>query len=337
MVRQALRGLLALVILLVPSGCDNVAWGGVDVNLRPPPPVVAEAAPDSTGADPEIAAPEMPPLPVGPVLFMGSRTGSRVSLRPIAEISGDSLIPFVSEAEAPGYAEYYAQSRMGRGSAFTLFAEGTRVGTVRADTLFYEPGFCSASPVLEGTAELVAGAGNAARFIALPEDATRSVAYGTYRNPDHTYEQRVASIDLASAAIARTGAIWPESVLETRGDMQGVPLDGDVDGAVAATFLYRDALAVGPSDAASAYSIFVLGEGGPVNYTGTFTWYRRTSVDGKGAARLWEQADWDGDGQAEILLQVFGEDARWAAALDRRNGTWTPIFEENCGTGSGSP
>ncbi len=337
MVRQALRGLLALVILLVPSGCDNVAWGGVDVNLRPPPPVVAAAAQDSTGADLDMAAPEMPPLPVGPVLFMGSRSGSRVSLRPIAEISGDSLIPFVSEDVAPGYAEYYARSRMGKGTAFTLFAKGTRVGTVRADTLFFEAGFCSASPVLEGTAELIAGAGSAARFIALPEDATRAVGYGQYRNPDHTYEQRVASINLATAVIARAGAVWPESVLETRVDIQGVPLDGDTDGAVAATFLYRDALSVGPATATSAYSIFVLGQGGPVDYTSAFTWYRRASVEGKGAPRLWEQADWDGDGEAEILLQVFGEDARWAAALDRRNGTWTPIFEEHCGTGAGNP
>lgn len=328
---------MASVIVLGVSGCDNVEWGGVDYNLRPPPPVAVAATSDSAGAEAEIAAPEMPPLPEGPVLFMGSRSGSRVSLRPIAEISGDSLIPFVSESIAPGYAEYYARNRMGPGTAFTLFAEGARVGTVRADTLFFEPGFCSASPILEGTAELVAGAGNASRFIALPDEATAGVPYATYRNPDHTYEQRVASINLATAAIARTGAVWPQSVLETRVDIQGVPLDGDTDGAVAATFLYRDALSVGPSAAASAYSIFVIGEGGPVDYTSAFTWYRRTSVDGKGAPRLWEQADWDGDGEAEILLQVFGEDARWSAALDRRDGVWTRIYEGSCRTGSGTP
>ena len=97
----------------------------------------------------------------------------------------------------------------------------------------------------------------------------------------------------------------------------------------------RDALSVGAAASQSSYAIFVLGQGGPETYASAFEWYRPVSSDGKGAPRLWEQADWDGDGEVEILLQVFGENARWSAALDRRNGRWTRIFEESCGQTAG--
>ena len=325
------------MILLSAPACDNVEWGGVDVRLQPPPPVEVMAVSDSATAEAVEVEPDLPPLPVGPVLYMGSRSGSRVSIRPVAEISGDSLIPIVSDRDAPGYSAHLARSLMGPGATFTLFSKGVRVGTVRADTLFTEPGFCSPAPVAEGVAEMISGAGSASRFVAIPSDATEGVAYGTWRSPDHTYEQRVASINLASAAISANSAIWPESVLETRADMQGVPLDGDSDGAMAATFLYRDRLAVEAPEAASSYSIFVLGTGGPIDYEPAFTWYHPVSDGGKAAPRLWDTADWDGDGEVEILLQVFGENARWSAALDRRAGRWTRIFEESCGTGTGTP
>jgi hypothetical protein len=41
--------------------------------------------------------------------------------------------------------------------------------------------------------------------------------------------------------------------------------------------------------------------------------------------------DWDGDGEEEILLEVFGADARWWAALDRENGAWSIAFQDPCG------
>jgi hypothetical protein len=146
---------------------------------------------------------------------------------------------------------------------------------------------------------------------------------------DHTYDQRVAGLELAAEAISRAAAPWPGSVLETRADMQAIPLDGDRTGAIAGTFLFQDALRVGPPLTRSAYDIFILGTGGPSAYSLAHMEYRPVSA-GKAAMRFFEQADWDADGQTELLVEVFGEDARWALALDRRDGQWTRVYEERC-------
>ena len=51
--------------------------------------------------------------------------------------------------------------------------------------------------------------------------------------------------------------------------------------------------------------------------------------------RFFEQADWDADGETELLVEVFGEEARWFMALDRRNGSWTRIHEPVCTAAAG--
>ncbi len=331
MTRPALRALLGVVIIPVASACDNVEWGGIDLRLEPPPPVEALAVPasDSTAPDDAPEA-ELPPLPEGPLVFMGSRSSGRVSLRPIAELSGSGLQPLATDQEHPGFLDHLQSTLLAPGSRYTLYSGSGRVGTLQADTVFTASGFCSPAPIVQGVAELVSDAAGAMRFVALPAEVTEGVDYGRFLRPSHSYEQRVASIELASSAIASNAATWPESVLGTRVDMQAVPLDGDVDGAMAASFLYRDRLEVGSADATSAWAIFVLGVGGPSEYPSAFTWYRNAGRDGKGAARFWEQADVDLDGENEIVLQVFGEGARWAAILDRQGGRWTRAFEESC-------
>ncbi|HZD06402.1 MAG TPA: hypothetical protein VE173_15935, partial [Longimicrobiales bacterium] len=54
--------------------------------------------------------------------------------------------------------------------------------------------------------------------------------------------------------------------------------------------------------------------------------------DGKGVPLFWEQMDWNGDGEPEILLQVLGAESRWTAAVVRRGGRWERIFQDPCGT-----
>ena len=70
--------------------------------------------------------------------------------------------------------------------------------------------------------------------------------------------------------------------------------------------------------------------GGPTDYSLDYVWYRPVSEAGKAAARFYEQFDWDGDGQAEVLLEVLGSDTRWIAALDRGEDGWTTVFESDC-------
>lgn len=300
----------------------------MQVDLVPPPdPVeeVAEATPESEVLE---AAPEIV-LPDGPVLYMGTRSGSRVSVHPVAEIAPEGLRPLDPD-NIPGFEEAFVGRDLQPGTALTLFAEGVRVGTLRVDGVDVEAGFCRPTPVASGAAEFVSGAGAATRFLAVPEGAVADVTYADFQAVNHTYEQRVAGLGLASQALSRTGAIWPPSVLETRADMQAIPLDGDPSGAIAATFMYDDRLSITEPSSPRAYSLMVLGTGGPENYQLEHVWYRPVSEGGKAAARFFEQFDWDGDGQAEILLEVFGANARWAAALDRGPDGWATVFESGC-------
>lgn len=325
---KAFSGITGTVIICALSACDNVEWGGVQVDLVPPTEPVVEVAATASDTEAPEAAPEIV-LPEGPVLYMGTRSGSRVSVHPVAEIAPDGLQPLDPD-DIPGFEEAFMARDLERGSALTLFAEGVRVGTLRVDEVGVEEGFCRPTPVASGLAEFVSEGGTATRFLAIREDAVAQVRYADYRPMSHSYEQRVAGLNLASQALARTGAIWPPSVLETRADMQAIPLDGDPTGAIAATFMYQDQLALGEPSSPRAYSMMVLGTGGPETYQLEHVWYRPVSEEGKAAARFFEQFDWDGDGEAEVLLEVFGANARWAAALDRGPDGWTMIFESGC-------
>lgn len=317
------------MIICALSACDNVDFDGVRVDLVPPP----EPDADSAAAADSIVGPEERPivLPDGPILYLASRAGARVTVRPVAEIGPDGLSSLDPD-RTPGYRDALIARDLTPGSPLTLFAEGVRVGTLRVDEVEVNAGdgFCRTTPLASGLAEFVPGAGDATRFLAIDEDAAADLPYGSYRPQAHTYEQRLAGLDLASAALVRTGATWPPSVLETRADMQAIPLDGDPSGAIAATFMYEDQLGLGEPDSPRAYSLLVLGTGGPEDYTLDYIWYRPVSEAGKAAARVYEQFDWDADGQSEILLEVFGNDTRWVAALDRGSDGWTTVFESDC-------
>lgn len=318
------------MIICALSACDNVEFGGARLELVPPPETAADtaSASDSTAAaeaEPEIVLPE------GPILYTGTRSGSRVTVRPIAEITDDGLRP-IDPDRTPGFGDAFIERELAPGTPLTLFAEGARVGTVRVDEARADvaEGFCRATPLASGGAEFVPGAADATRLLAIDQAAVEGVGYDTYRAVEDSYEQRVAGLDLAQSALMQTGARWPPSVLETRADMQAIPLDGDPAGAFAATFMFEDRLAVEEPASPAAYSMMILGTGGPERYSLDYVWYRPASEGGKAAARFFEQFDWDGDGQAEILLEVLGSDARWVAALDRGPDGWTSVFETDC-------
>ncbi len=331
---KALSGITGTVIICALSACDNVEFGGFQLDLVPPPETAADTASASAGetvaAEPEIV------LPDGPILYMGSRSGGRVSVRPVAEITDAGLRPLDPE-RTPGFGEAFARRDLAPGTPLTLFAEGVRAGTLRIDAVetSLTDGFCRATPVASGGAELVQGAWSATRFLAIEQGAVEqgmvdAVGFQPYQAVEDTYEQRVSGLDLAQSALMQTGARWPPSVLETRADMQAIPLDGDPTGAFAATFMFEDRLAIGEPESPAAYSMMILGIGGPERYSLDYIWYRRASEGGKAAARFYEQFDWDGDGQSEILLEVLGADSRWVAALDRGNDGWTSVFETDC-------
>lgn len=312
------------------SGCDNVEWGGTELTLEPPPSGTASAVEDTAAAVEPAEEEEKRLLPRGPVLFMGSRSGSDGSLVAVAEVAEDSLIPLPSETEAPGFTAAFVQSRLAVGTEFVLFAEGTRVGTLTTTGVGPDESFCGSPPSVSGVVELVPRAAGAERFLALRAPEGKERPFGEYRAPEHTYGQRVAGLAFARDLINQRGATWPESLLDARRDMQAFVMgDPPVEG-IAATFLHSDLLAV--SDAPDeAWAIFLMALSDGPGYDLAHAWYRPVDERGKGAPRFFQHFDWDGDGASEVLLEVLGEDRRWAAALARRDGQWRRIYQSPCG------
>lgn len=325
----AIRRYATFVIIVAAAGCDNVEWGGAEVHLQPPPPVERPAEDTLPAVSDEDAPP--PPLPEGPVLYMGQRSGARVTLRPVAELRGDTLIPLLDDDAAPGFLEHFRAQRHGAGAEFTLFAGGARVGTLVADTSSITADACRPRVTVSGLAELIQPASGATRFLALSRDAAEGRGHGGFVADAPGADEAAVSLNLASRVIMREEAYWPDNLGQARAALHRIPLAGSSEPGIAATFLFRDRLAVeAPASGQVAYSLFVLGSGGEAGNTLAWDWYREAEPDGKAAADYYESADWDGDGDAEILLEVLGSDTRWVAALDRRGERWERVFEESC-------
>ncbi|MBW3535544.1 MAG: hypothetical protein KY453_10070, partial [Gemmatimonadetes bacterium] len=124
------------MIISATSACDNVAWGGVEVHLQPPPPATFGAALDTEDAGED----EGLRLPDQPVLYMGrADTTGAVTLVPVGAIAGDSLVPIPDEDEAPGYRAAFAQEFLAPGSEFVLFSRGARVGRFTVQDVATDP------------------------------------------------------------------------------------------------------------------------------------------------------------------------------------------------------
>jgi hypothetical protein len=312
--------LATAVILTVASGCDNVAWGGVDVQLMPPP-----AAEPGTPADAPPEEEPPPPEVARPLVLAGTRADAKVTLVVVGELRDDALVAATATSIDTGAIV---------GSEWILFADGVRVGRVRAETVGPAELFCPATPALAGTVELVLAAAALERFIALPADVAGDATHETLRIHQHDYDQRVASLTYAQEAIPRVGAAWPEGgVLPTRQDMQAFQPAGTESPTLAASYVYRDAFSVGDAPSGS-YAIFILAERRGGQFRETFEWFQEADSLGKGVPRYFGHADLDRDGRGEVLLDVFGAERRWHAVLEQSAGGWTRSFVSPCGMGT---
>lgn len=326
---MALRKLTVLGILIATLGCDNVAWGGTELSLQPPPSK-RDTLESSAGSSVDSANPDSVTVVEGPVLFMGRRDGNTVSLVPVGEIRGRGLRALPTEEESPGFMERFTRKHLAPGTDFTLFAEGVRVGTMVASTTGVTDGFCAVRPTVSGRLELVQEAADAERFLALARSNGDARPYAPYRKLNHNRDQRVMSLNLMGGIVRRVGATLPPSFLEIRRDIQVFDLTEGSPPAIVATFVYRDGLDVGPTTP-GAYSVFLMGTDDGAGYSTAYMAYRQYDVRGKGTPRLFDRLDWDGDGQAEILLEVAGEESMSLAAIHRRDGEWMELFHDVCG------
>lgn len=326
MSRKALRWLATAVIISATSACDNVAWGGVEVHLQPPPPATFGGAPDTTAGGEE----EGFQLPDQPVLYMGTAdTTGAVTLVPVGAIAGDSLIPIPDEDDAPGYRAAFAREFLAPGTEFVLFSRGVRVGRFTVQDVTNDPSFCTTRPAARGVAELRPAAAGARAFLALPADVARDTGFEPYAPLQDERVHRVALINLTAEVIPQVQARWPSDLTAARADLDVFALE-EGGPAVTGTFLFRDQLRVQPTTP-GAYSLFVMATPQGDEYRQAYVWYRQASEEGKGAAHYFDHLDWDGDGEAEVLLEVFGERSRWTAALARQGDVWGRTFEDPCG------
>jgi hypothetical protein len=326
------RWLLLAVILTGLSGCDNVSWGGVDVRLEGPADTTAITPVSPTDEATERALPE---LPTEPILLAGSRSGATASLTVVGMVRGDELGAFPSDEELPGFHDHFARTLLAPGTELVLFSDGARVGRMTVSEAETDTRFCVPRPTARGVVELVPGAEGAERMLALLDPAATDRPFDAFRPLEHTYGQRVASLNLASGAIQRSGAPWPPSLLESRADVQALQIPGAEQPSVVATFLFGDRLEVAPVDRGNAYSLFLMASPGSNGYQTDFAWYRQVDRDGKGAPRYFGHMDWDGDGDNEVLLEVLGSESRWFAGLAQRDDSWVRTFEDPCGRADG--
>ena len=322
------KHLLAIaVILTVATGCDNVAWGGIDVELKPPPesqrvPDVVEEVVDDAG-----------PVNVnGPLLLAGVRDDARADFVLMGELLDDGLHPF-PDPTFPEDADRLAAATA-VGSDWVLFSEGVRVGRMTVDATAPAPAYCGGRTQLSGVLELTPAASTAERFFAIPEEDGRAADYGSFEAHAHTFNQRVASLNIGGDLLRRYEAPWPADTLRyARHDIQSFQLPGASGPSVVATFLHQDALSVG-RPRQGAYALFLMAEPVGGQYREAFDWFRSVDTEGKGAPRYFGHFDLDGDGAHEIVLDVFGADRRWFAALTRRDGEWVRAYQDACGSGS---
>jgi hypothetical protein len=320
-----LRHLLAIaVILTVATGCDNVAWGGIEVSVEAP-------LRDSSAMDrEEEAAPieAAPATPTGPLLLAGMRTAATVSLVPVGMLVDGQLTPLPAPADTAAYRAVTDQLR--EGSEWVLFASGVRVGAATVTGPASDPAACGPDLALTGMPQLLPAASATERFVALPTAVADARPYDDYAPLDHNYNQRVASLTLGGAAVPRVGATWPAGgMLENRRDIQAFRLRDAEWTSIAVSFVIADGLNTSAA-AAGAYSLFLMAEERPTGFQETFVWYR-SADEGKAAPRLFQHFDWDGDGADEVLLEVFGEGRRgWVALESADQASWEVSFRSAC-------
>lgn len=311
---------LALILTAAPA-CDNVVWGGADIEIVPPPPA-ASMIPVPT--DERVFA-EFG-LPRGPVIFHLMSTEEGMRLIPVAEVSGDSLrtVRRPAGVAAEAFEDRFRETVLPVGSQFDIFRRGARVGTFVAQ----RPGPVTRCgvPTVFGNATLVAAAADVPHFLSFRQGLSPSVR-GEYTPPQLTGSIRTYASIVAERLILQAGLPRPRSWAGAQRDLQAIEIAAGAHPEMAATYLVGDSLAVGPADP-QGYSILYIADfetrrGYSPVYQDVRD-YRRTE---KAAPRIVDHLNWDGDEGEEILVQVFGENQSWYEAISLRGNRWEKVWE----------
>ena len=325
MIGRIHRWFLLVGIVTAPIACDNVSWGGMSIRLESPPTDTVEGVGEVEGEGPER-------IQYGALLYAGTRQGDSAVVLPVAELVEGRLRALPQGEEGALLARQILEERLPSGRALSLYHQGGRIGTFTVSSAAeVDEAFCPPRPEARGHVELIPSAAGAERFLALSPGIVTETLLGTYQELEATRAQRTAAQNLAGEALNELRAPWPPALQDIRRDLQVFETQGREGPGISTTFVYRDEMAVEPAGD-DAYALLLLGEPIGGRLQRTFTWYRPVATEGKGAPRLFSWMDWDEDGSDEILLEVFGAQARWWAALDREGETsWSVTFQDSCG------
>lgn len=317
---------LATLILSALSGCDNVQWGGIQVEFVPPPPAASEAP-----VEPDEQVFTEFGLPRGPVLFHLQQTSSGSVLTPVGEISGDSLVMLRRPAgvSPQAYEERFRETVLPVGSQFRVFRRGAAVGTFVVQAA--GPSTVCGVPTARGNTTVVAAAADASQFLAFREGLEPEVK-GEYGPPQINGLINTYSAIVAERLILQAGLPRPRSWLGARRDVQAIEIKPGGHPEMAATYLVGDTLGIGAADL-QGYSVFYLADYETARgYTPMYSEVRDYRKTGKGAPVLVDYLNWNDTPGTDVLVQVFGKAESWYEVVSQRKGRWERVWEAGkCG------
>jgi len=309
------------LIVILLTACDNVSWGGVDVTVLPPPPRPSGAP--APGIEPGVER-----LPQGPVLFHVTTSGSIGSMVPVAEISGDSLLPLRATADPRVFGENFIAEHMRQGSEFVLFREGVRAGTFLVNGAVLDSSACGPVPRASGSLELGEAGTGVEEFLALERVQAPQIPRRPEQPLEATRTMRVLAPIYADKLLRHRNAQLPGNWERAMAQLMVVGLSTRNPG-FTATFLVGDTLGPGLDD--SGHSLFFVAMPTQLGYDTVYVSFHSYARTGKSAPEVVDFLDWDRDDWPELLLRVFGSRTTWYEAVGRdADGTWRRIFSDRC-------
>ncbi len=315
-------------IALVATGCDNVNWGGVEFAVVPPPQV--SAAPATSGGDEDVEE----RLPQGPVLYYVANTAGGATMIPVAEISGDTLLPIQARKDVRAFSQRYIGEHLRQGAEFVLYRLGSRVGTfVVQSATAPEPNACPALPRATGALELSSGAEQIPEYLAIAEQYAPEIRRRSGTALEVGRNMQVLAPILAEKMIRARKAPLPGNWQRAMEQLKPIPISGMNEPGYATTFLVGDTLGLGADN--EGYSLFYVGVPAQFSYDTVFVQYTNYAESGKAAPRVVDFLDWNRDDQPELLLQVYGINDTWFETVGRtQGGQWRRTFRARCQQGA---
>lgn len=318
----------ALLLATGLAGCENVVWGGADIEIVPPPPQLAQEIEPDAQAFGEYG------LPSGPLLFHLIEGEQGSQLVPVAELSTNGIraVRRPSGVAADAYATRFRDTVLPIGAQFDVFRRGARVGTFVAQANG-ELTACGV-PTVTGNTTVVAAAVGEDNYLAFRRGLAPA-ARGEFTPPQVTGPIRTYASIVAERLILQAGLPRPRSWPGAQRDLQPIEILEGGHPEMAATYLVGDNLEVGTPQP-EGYSVFYVADyATDRGYTSIYSEVRDYRRTGKAAPELIDYVDWDEDGSPELMLHVFGRDGSWYEIIGNTGESWEKVYQgQPCQPGS---